>query len=141
MPARPLVEEAGDVDGQGSASGPDPARITNLDDLARELGLLRSRAARGTRSARVSLEELAGRMGEPRSTIHAYLTGRRLAPAEVLDRMVIALGASSAEQHEWAEAWYRVTANRDAAHRGAGAERATRPGTPHQLPPAVDNFL
>jgi len=129
------------VDGQGSASGPDPARITTLDDLARELGLLRSRAARGTRSARVSLEELAGRMGEPRSTIHAYLTGRRLAPAEVLDRMVIALGASSAEQHEWAEAWYRVTANRDAAHRGAGAERAIRTGIPHQLPPAVDNFL
>ncbi len=129
------------MDGQGSASGPDPARISTLDDLARELGLLRSRAARGTRSARVSLEELAGRMGEPRSTIHAYLTGRRLAPAEVLDRMVIALDASSSEQREWAEAWYRVTANRDAAHRGSGAERTARPTTPHQLPPAVADFL
>ena len=129
------------MDGQGSASGPDPVRISSLDDLARELGLLRSRAARGTRSARVSLEELAGRMGEPKSTIHAYLTGRRLAPAEVLDRMVIALGAGSAEQREWAEAWYRVTANRDAAHRGTGADRIVRPTTPHQLPPAVGNFL
>lgn len=85
------------MDGQSSASGPDPARVLNLDDLSRELGLLRSRAARGTRSARVSLEDLAGRVGEPRSTIHAYLTGKRLAPSQVLDRMVIALGASSAE--------------------------------------------
>lgn len=128
------------MDSQGSASGPDPARITTLTDLARELGLLRSRAARGTRSARVSLEDLAGRMGEPRSTIHAYLTGRRLAPAEVLDRMVIALGASSPEQREWAEAWYRVTAHRDAAHRDTASHRVARP-TPHQLPPAVDNFV
>jgi hypothetical protein len=112
----------------------------SLDDLARELGLLRSRAARGSRSAKVSLQDLAGRVAEPRSTIHAYLTGKRLAPSQVLDRMVIALGASSAEQHEWAEAWYRVTAYRDAAHRGTGADSAARPAVAHQLPLAVDNF-
>ncbi|MDQ1739771.1 MAG: hypothetical protein QOE53_1423, partial [Pseudonocardiales bacterium] len=128
------------MDSQHSASGPDPARVASLDDLARELGLLRSRAARGTRSARVSVEDLAGRVVEPRSTIHAYLTGKRLAPAQVLDRMVIALGATSAEQHEWAEAWYRVTAYRDAAHRGTGADGAARPAVVHQLPLAVDNF-
>jgi len=128
------------LDGQRSGSGPDPARIVNLDDLARELGLLRSRAARGTRSARVSLEDLAGRVAEPRSTIHAYLTGKRLAPAQVLDRMVIALGATSAEQHEWAEAWYRVTAYRDAAHRGTGPDPTARPAVVHQLPLAVDDF-
>ncbi len=128
------------MDTQHSASGPDPVRVVNLDDLARELGLLRSRAARGTRSARVSLEDLAGRVGEPRSTIHAYLTGKRLAPAQVLDRMVIALGATSAEQHEWAEAWYRVTAYRHAAHRGTGPASGTRPAGVHQLPLAVDDF-
>ncbi|HEX8094718.1 ATP-binding protein [Jatrophihabitans sp.] len=128
------------MDFQRSGSGPDPARIVSLDDLARELGLLRSRAARGTRSARVSLEDLAGRVSEPRSTIHAYLTGKRLAPAQVLDRMVIALGATSAEQHEWAEAWYRVTAYRDAAHRGTGALPAARPAVVRQLPLAVDDF-
>ena len=135
-----------DPDSQRSCSGPDPARVVSLDDLARELGLLRSRASRGTRSAKVSLEDLAGRVGEPRSTIHAYLTGKRLAPAQVLDRMVIALGATSAEQHEWAEAWYRVTAYRDAAHRGtgasagAGADSSARAAVMHQLPLAVDNF-
>jgi hypothetical protein len=129
------------VDEQHSGFGPDPARVVNLDDLARELGLLRSRAARGTRSAKVSLEDLAGRVAEPRSTIHAYLTGKRLAPAEVLDRMVIALGATSAEQHEWAEAWYRVTAYRDAAHRVSGGEASPRRALVRQLPLAVDNFV
>ena len=84
------------MDAQGTTAGPDPARVVNLDDLVRELNLLRSRAARGTRSARVSLEELAGRVGEPKSTIHAYLTGKRLAPAQLLDRMVIALGTTPA---------------------------------------------
>ena len=138
------------VNAHSAASGPDPARVTNLDDLAREFDMLRSRAARGTRSARVSLEDLASRVGEPRSTIHAYLTGKRLAPSEVLDRMVIALGATSAEQREWAEAWYRVTAYRDAAHRGiaarpvpvstAGCLNMPRESVQRQLPPTVDNF-
>jgi len=126
------------VDAQGTTAGPDPARVVSLDDLVRELNLLRSRAARGTRSARVSLEELAGRVGEPKSTIHAYLTGKRLAPAQLLDRMVIALGTTPAEQREWAEAWYRVCAHREAAHRPATPGLA---GTvPRQLPPAVDSF-
>jgi transcriptional regulator with XRE-family HTH domain len=120
-------------------SGPDPKRVDGLDDLARELGLLRARAARGTRSARVSVDELASRLGEPKSTIHAYMTGRRLAPAELLDRIVIALGSSAAEQREWAEAWYRVGASRDAGHRVI-ATAPLRPAVPQQLPLAIDAF-
>ena len=120
--------------------GPDPARITNLSDLARELGLLRSRAARGTRSAKISLDDLVVRVGEPRSTVHAYLTGRRLAPSQVLDRIVIALGATPAEQREWAEAWYRVSADRDAHRVSRAAARPPRTAVLHQLPQAVDNF-
>lgn len=87
------------MDGHGLHSGPDPSRVATLDDLVRELGLLRFRAARGTRSARVSLDELAGRVSEPKSTIHSYLTGKRLPPAQLLDRIVIALGSSPAELH------------------------------------------
>jgi hypothetical protein len=128
------------VDDHTSPSGPDPARVRSLDDLARELGLLRSRAARGTRSARVSLEELAARVGEPRSTIHAYISGKRLAPTQILDRIVIALGTTSAEQREWAEAWYRVDAHRDAAHRVADRGPA-RESVPRQLPSTVDTFI
>jgi hypothetical protein len=111
--------------------------VASLDDLVRELNLLRSRAARGTRSARVSLEELAARVDEPKSTIHAYLTGRRLAPAQLLDRMVIALGTTPAEQREWAEAWYRVCAHREVTHRTGTASTAA---VPRQLPAAVAHF-
>lgn len=125
------------MDAPGGTAGPDPTRVSTLDDLVRELNLLRSRAARGTRSARISLEELAGRVGEPKSTIHAYLTGRRLAPAQLLDRMVIALGTSPAEQREWAEAWYRVCAQREATVRTGAPSTATMP---RQLPPAVAHF-
>lgn len=121
-------------------SGPDPSRVTSLDDLARELGLLRSRAARGTRSAKVSLEDLAERVGEPKSTIHAYLTGKRLAPSQVLDRMVIALGTTAAEQRGWAEAWYRVSANREAGHRAA-ASATTRESVPRQLPGTAEHLI
>lgn len=126
------------MDNARSLSGPDPARVATIDDLVRELGLLRSRAARGTRSAKVSLEELAARAGEPRSTIHAYLTGKRFAPAQVLDRLVIALGTSAAEQREWAEAWYRVAADRERGHRPVAATAVAR--TPHQLPAGADNY-
>lgn len=125
---------------QRSPSGPDPARVTTIEDLVRELGLLRSRAAHGTRSARVSLEALAARTGEPRSTIHAYLTGKRFAPAQVLDRVVIALGTSPSEQREWAEAWYRVSADREHAHRPQPPVAVNRERVPHQLPAGADNF-
>ncbi|MFL6160907.1 MAG: ATP-binding protein [Jatrophihabitantaceae bacterium] len=121
-------------------AGPDPTRVVSLSDLVRELNLLRSRAARESRSARVSLEELASRVGEPKSTIHAYLTGKRLAPAQMLDRMVIALGTTPTEQREWAEAWYRVCADREAVHRMLAPSAASRP-TPRQLPPTVDCFI
>ncbi|HEU5269997.1 MAG TPA: helix-turn-helix domain-containing protein [Jatrophihabitans sp.] len=127
-----------ELDAPGTTAGPDPTRVATLDDLVRELNLLRSRAARGTRSARISLEELAGRVGEPKSTVHAYLTGRRLAPAQLLDRMVIALGTTAAEQREWAEAWYRVCAHREATHRASAPSIAVT--VPRQLPPAVAHF-
>jgi hypothetical protein len=81
----------------------------------------------------VSLEDLAERVGEPKSTIHAYLTGKRLAPSQVLDRIVIALGTTAAEQREWAEAWYRVSADREAGHRAA-ATTGIRESVPRQLP-------
>lgn len=93
-------------------TGPDPKRVHTLAELSRELELLRARAARGTHKTKVSLAELARRVAEPRSTVHSYVTGRYLAPSDVLDRIVAALGASPAELREWAEAWFRVVANK-----------------------------
>lgn len=117
-------------------SGPDPTRVHTVADLARELGLLRARAADGTRKTRVSITELAGRVGEPRSTVHAYVSGKHLPAATVLDRIVIVLGATAAEQREWSEAWFRVSASRDTT-RAPGW--ATPP--PRQLPTDIAGFL
>ena len=103
-----------------ASAGPDPRRIRNLEDLAAEFALLLIRAAPGTGRAKVSLAELARRLGLPsssKSSMHSYVTGKTLVPAEVLDAMVIALGASPVEQREWSEAWFRVAASRQRARR------------------------
>jgi hypothetical protein len=94
--------------GERGGVGPDPRQVRGLGELARELDLLRARAAAGTLRAKVSLEDLARKARLPRSTLHRYVTGKTLAPSSVLDRIVIALGATAAEQREWNEAWYRV---------------------------------
>lgn len=100
-------------------------------DLVRELNLLRSRAARGSRSCRVSLQHLAAASGIPRSTLHTYLRGTRLPPPDSLDAIVLALGASHSEVREWAEALYRVLTP------GQPDAAPTTSGTvPRQLPAA-----
>jgi tetratricopeptide (TPR) repeat protein/transcriptional regulator with XRE-family HTH domain len=111
--------------------------VADLQSLARELDLLRGRAARGTRKSRVSLTDLAERLGLPRSTVHSYVAARTLPSAEVLDRIVIALGASPAEQRLWGEAWYRI-----AGHRYEQRHPAPEPlpSPPRQLPPDVLGF-
>ena len=91
-----------------AVGGPDPRRVAGLAGLARELDLLRARAAAGTLRAKVSIEDLARQVRLPRSTLHRYVTGRTVVPSAVLDRIVIALGAGPAEQRQWNEAWFRV---------------------------------
>jgi tetratricopeptide (TPR) repeat protein len=103
------------------------------------LELLRARAAHGSRKTKISLTELAKRVNEPRSTIHAYVTGRYLAPPDVLDRIVAELGAAPAELREWSEAWFRVSADRHAL-RHAKLTPGTPVRTPHELPTDVPGF-
>ena len=121
--------------------GPDATRVHATADLVRELGLLRVRAAAGTRKTRVSLAELADRISEPRSTVHAYLTGKHFPAATIMDRIVIALGASPAEQSQWSEAWFRVAASQGATWQPLVEidNGWTRPA-PHQLPPDIPGF-
>lgn len=114
----------------GGGAGPDPRRVRGLGELARELDLLRARAAADTLRAKVSIEELARLVRLPRSTVHRYVTGRSLVPSQVLDRIVIALGAGPAEQREWNEAWYRVH----------GQPSAAVPVVPNGLPAPVRGF-
>lgn len=95
----------------------------DLPSLARELGLLQARAARGTGTRGVSLTELTRRLGwqtSSRSTVHSYVSGKTLAPADVLDQIVIALGATPDEQREWSEAWFRAAAEHRQPRRTGG---------------------
>ena len=106
-----------------TVAGPDPGRVHDLSGLALELGLLRRRAARGTRKAQVSLQDLARRVDLPRSTVHAHVTGKTFPPADVLDEIVIALGADEVEQRAWADAWHRVYDRIDRQRRAARNDR------------------
>ncbi|MDT7804893.1 MAG: hypothetical protein QOI78_8326 [Actinomycetota bacterium] len=108
-------------------------------DLARELDLLRGTAARGSGRKRVPLAELAKRSGVPRSTVHTYLTGQSLPPADVLDRLVIALGGTPADQPDWADAWDRVAAHEHGTRRTRPADPP--PTVPRQLPAAPSSFI
>jgi hypothetical protein len=111
--------------------GVDPRRVRTRADLARELDLLRAQAAWGTGRKRVSLSDLAKRSGVPRSTLHTYLTGQSLPPADVLDQVVIALGGS--DQALWGDAWDRVAEHEHESRRTASE-------VPRLLPPDVPMF-
>lgn len=95
-------------------TSPDPSNVNDLSSLASEIDRLRVRAARGTARRKVSIADLARDLaraldsGVSKSTLHSYVSGRTLPPAEVLDQIVIALGATDDEQAAWGEAWYRV---------------------------------
>jgi tetratricopeptide (TPR) repeat protein len=82
----------------------------------------------------VSLAELAKRIEVPRSTVHTYLTGQTLMPAEVLDRIVIALDGAAEDQPRWADAWDRVAAHEHTT------KQAPVTVVPRQLPADVSAF-
>lgn len=118
--------------------GPNPADVREPQDVARELDRLRRRAARGSGRARVSLDAIAKATGIPRSTIHSYVSGRRLPPPDVLDAIVVALGGTRAEQVDWAHALERAV---DAAPRVDRAGSARPVAAPHQLPAGPVGFV
>ncbi|WP_410592771.1 ATP-binding protein [Amycolatopsis sp. lyj-23] len=119
--------------------GADPLRVQTRADLVRQLDLLRTDGARGSGRRKVSLAELSQRIKVPRSTLHTYLTGMTLPPADVLDRIVIALGGDADAQARWATAWDRVTASEQRRPRGpVTASAVVCP--PRQLPADVPVF-
>jgi len=63
----------------------------------------------------VSLSAIAKDVGmnpTRKSTLSNYLAGKTLPPSDVLDQIIIALGAAPDEQRHWSEAWYRVYESR-----------------------------
>lgn len=100
---------------------------------------MRARAARGSHKTKMSVTELAKRVGEPRSTVHAYIAGRYLAPIDVLDRIVTELGATPAELREWSEAWFRASADQEVKKR-VNARVDLPDAVPRELPADVSAF-
>jgi hypothetical protein len=115
---------------------PNPEAVTDLAGLVEALDRMRRRAARGTGKGRVSLQDLSRLTGLPRSTVHTYVSGKALPAVDVLDRIVLGLGAVPEELAAWSEAWFRVAAARDERHR-----EAMSPVAPRQLPPDVPGFV
>ena len=93
----------------GSSSGlaPQPALVSNVADLVVQLDRLRRRAGLG-HGRRIGLDQLSRLTGIPRSSLHGYLVGATLPPADRLDALVVALGCTAAETHEWAQALERL---------------------------------
>lgn len=81
-------------------------------DVLDELHRLRVIAARKRGKVRLSLQDLAAMSGVPKSSLANYLSGRTLMPADVLDRLIIALGVAPSEARIWAESWERIAARR-----------------------------
>lgn len=77
-----------------------------------ELNRLRISAARSRGKVRLSLQDLEAMSGVPKSSLANYLSGRTLMPADVLDRVVLALGVTPTRARDWARTWERVTAHR-----------------------------
>ncbi len=110
-----------------------PDEISSVADVLTELNRWRVRAARGTGKARLSLQDLSAATGIARSSLSNYLNGTTLIPGDVLDSLVLALGATPQEARQWAEAWERATA---AALRSSGP-RTVR----DQLLPDLGDFV
>lgn len=91
-----------------AASRPTPSEVCNSADFVLHLDRLRRRAAFGSQKARVGLDALTRSTRLPRSSVHAYLSGAVLPPADRLDLIIAALGGTATERREWADARDRV---------------------------------
>lgn len=103
----------------------DPMRIATLEDLARELGRLRRRAARPGQ-VQLSVRDIAARIGKAPSTLDPYLRGQRLCPADVYEEILRALGVKNSRLRPWLDAWERLADTAPAPGRLAPVTAAAR---------------
>jgi tetratricopeptide (TPR) repeat protein len=111
--------------------------VSTMPDLLAELNRWRIKSARGSGKARLSLQDLSTATGVARSSLSNYLSGATLIPCDVLDSLVLAMGAGPVESRLWAQAWERATSAELAR---SGAPAAGR-GRPAQLPAGTRDFV
>lgn len=123
----------------------DPDRVGTLEELARELDLLRRAEGRRRGKHRLSLQDLVRSLRQelgrelPRSTLDNYVSGRTLPPPDVYEDLLRVLRVDTSALRPWAEAWERLDDLRTRQQRGtvrtASAEvESARPDTAHHAP-------
>ncbi|GAA5180193.1 LuxR family transcriptional regulator [Rugosimonospora acidiphila] len=123
---------------------PDEAPLTQPGvatrmDLVHQLERLRRRAARGRHKTRLSLDDIVKATGIPKSSLANYLSGRTLVPADQLDAILQALGATVPELSFCAQLWERIA---DQEHDAAGASPRPIPRTrPAEHPRTIASRL
>lgn len=136
-----------DVHGHlGDRMASDPARVRRLDDLKREFDLLRAERGRRCGKRALSLNDLMGlvrhelRRELPRSTLHNYVSGRTLAPPDVYEALLRAMGVGDGQLRAWNDAWDRLddldrrgTEPQPSAQLGMEAVLAPGPARPEPL--------
>jgi hypothetical protein len=113
----------------GRGLEPRPESVGTFEALRAELARLRVRGARGSGKAQLSLRDVAATSSIPRTTLANYLSGASIIPADQLDAVVLALGATPDEATAWAAAWERAM-----DHRLAGGDMDGEPQAPAPAP-------
>ncbi|WP_052462612.1 AAA family ATPase [Nigerium massiliense] len=108
-----------------------------MEAFVSALNSLRRRAAFGTGKARVSIDDLARATRIPRSTVHVYVSGRVIPPADALAQIITALGGDQREVKRWIVALDRIATNPPA--QSAAVDNAAP--VPRQLPPLARDFV
>jgi O-acetyl-ADP-ribose deacetylase (regulator of RNase III) len=116
-----------------AAGAPDPTGVATLADLAREFDKLRRRAARPGQ-VRLSVRDVAKRIGRAHSTLDPYLRGRRLCPADVYEDILRALGVENAQLRPWLDAWERLAEATAGGRPADGLARRVEPGRWYRRP-------
>jgi O-acetyl-ADP-ribose deacetylase (regulator of RNase III) len=117
----------------GGGGIPGPAGITTLQDLAREFGKLRRRAARPGQ-VQLSVRDIAARVGRAASTLDPYLRGRRLCPADVYEDVLRALGVQNQQLRPWLDAWERLAETGTGRHATPEPDARAGPAAADQQP-------
>ncbi|MFE5565719.1 XRE family transcriptional regulator [Amycolatopsis japonica] len=119
-----------------------PACVHTLRDLKEEFDRLRRLEGRRQGAGWLSLDALTAPVKRhrgrevPRSTLDNYLSGRTLAPHDVYEAILKALGVEDAELRPWGDAWDRLDEARRTPDKGQAGKG---PGVDVETPSPVRN--
>jgi hypothetical protein len=84
-----------------NGAGATPEEIETYDQLLAALDGLRIGGARGQQKLRLSVRDVAGASGVPRSSVASYLTGKVVMPYDQFNAIVTSLGITADQLPGW----------------------------------------